>query len=156
MKTVRNLSQVYKKLNKSTEAEILLTRVLKSSELTKGMENMETIRIVSSIAILLKKQGKLNESEIMYKRALEGYEDSMGINSKDTLSTYNNLGILYKAKNEFELAKDMYDKALAGRLLLLGALCITSFFQIPFYCCSFSSIFPCIFQYFFLLEIWEG
>ena len=118
------------------------------------MKNIETIRIVSSIAILLKKQGKLNESEIMYKRALKGYEDSTGINSKDTLSTYNNLGILYKAKNEIELAKDMYDKALAGRLLLLGALYITaSFFQILFYCYSFSSIFPCIFQFFFLYYV---
>ena len=95
-------------------------KLLKFSENENGENNLETVKIVSSLAILLKKQNKYESSEEMYVRALKGYEEACGVESKEYLSILNNLGILYKSMEKPVQCREMYDRALEGRLALLG------------------------------------
>jgi tetratricopeptide (TPR) repeat protein len=125
-KTGRRLVSVYKQQNRSTDAESLLQRIL---ELVTGMSEVETIRMVNSIAILQKKQGKLEEAEAMYLRALKMYEQlsgaSLSVCREDYLSTLNNLGLLYKTKRDFTQSRKYYDAAYTGRKEIFGTFLLS-------------------------------
>jgi Tetratricopeptide repeat len=43
-----------------------------------GRDHMETIKLVSSIALLLTDVGEIPEAEIMHRRAMESYEQVIG------------------------------------------------------------------------------
>jgi tetratricopeptide (TPR) repeat protein len=120
-KTGRRLVSIYKQQNRSADAESLLQRIL---ERVTGMSEVETIRIVNSIAILQKKQGKLEEAEAMYLHALNMYEQlsgaSLSVCREDYLSTLNNLGLLYKTKRDFSQSRKYYDAAYTGRKEIFG------------------------------------
>jgi tetratricopeptide (TPR) repeat protein len=137
-KTGRRLVSVYKQQNRSADAESLLQRIL---DLVAGMSEVETIRIVNSIAILQKKQGKLEEAEAMYLRALNTYEQlqlrgaSLSVCREDYLSTLNNLGLLYKAKKDFARSRQYYDAAYTGRKDIFGIHLLS--YCLFFVTCSF-------------------
>jgi tetratricopeptide (TPR) repeat protein len=137
-KTGRRLVSVYKQQNRSADAESLLQRIL---DLVAGMSEVETIRIVNSIAILQKKQGKLEEAEAMYLRALNTYEQlqlrgaSLSVCREDYLSTLNNLGLLYKAKKDFPRSRQYYDAAYTGRKDIFGIHLLS--YCLFFVTCSF-------------------
>lgn len=119
----RRLANLYKRQNRSAEAEGILLRILNQ---VIGMSDLERIRTANSIAILQKKQGKLEEAEGMYLCALTCYEaaspasPSSSLCREDYLSTLNNLGLLYKTIRDYPRSREYYDRAHIGRQQLLG------------------------------------
>ena len=83
-----------------------------------GPDHADTMKPLTSLAIVLKDQGRFDEAETLFRQSLN--VRSTFSNDFDTLTTLSLLGELFVLQGRMEEAEPMYRQSLDGRLKKLG------------------------------------
>ena len=101
-----------------SDAEPLYRKAHECYEAAVGPDHAETMKPLTSLAILLKDQGRFDESESLFQRSLsvrETFSDNF-----DVLTTLSLLAELYVLQGRLEEAQPLYERSLEGRKKKLG------------------------------------
>lgn len=105
---------------KIQEATEILRSILASKEQSLGLEHLETLESMNSLALALAMQHRYDEAEKLYRITLQTSFRRHGEDHPRTITSMENLAFLLNNRKKYEEAQDFAQRALDLRMRVLG------------------------------------
>ncbi|KAI0405909.1 hypothetical protein F4802DRAFT_561183 [Xylaria palmicola] len=101
-------------------AEKQRRKTLELRERTLGLNHLDTLTSMDSLADILYKQEKYEEAEKMYQQTLALRQETLAVNYPDILTNMESLADSFYKQEKYEEAEEMYKRGLDLRREILG------------------------------------
>ena len=119
-RSIESLANVYRILDRASEAEALYRRSLVLLEAL-GASDLEKAQVLSGLGMVLTAQAKYGEAEQAYRQTRTVREEALGPDAPEVAATLHNLAELYAAEDRHVEAASLYEQSLTLLERSLGA-----------------------------------
>lgn len=112
IRTLRNLSSVYRDQGRSEEALATLKRAFEAARQTYGENHPIFAQIISELALHFHESDGMEKAETYYRRSEAIFEKVYGGDSKDLAVLLNNFGAFYWEQERYDEAEPLYLRSL--------------------------------------------
>jgi tetratricopeptide (TPR) repeat protein/ankyrin repeat protein len=115
-----NLAQVYEKLNRMLEANLLQEQAVQMLETTLGPDHLQTLMGKSALCTSCRKLDRLEKSESVGQEAFNGYSRVLGDEDERTLNAADQLAVTLSAREKFAEATELQERVVDVLVLVHG------------------------------------
>ncbi|KAJ4303527.1 hypothetical protein N0V90_002423 [Kalmusia sp. IMI 367209] len=105
---------------KLKEAEELKVQRMESRKRVLGLEHVDTLSTMHSLAFIYFSQKRWNDAEKLVVQVMESQKRVLGLEHKDTLSTMHNLAFIYFIQERWNDAEELGVQVMESRKRVLG------------------------------------